>query len=77
MPSHSRMYFLSLRAEKFYGIRKGSLMSRSNALLWTLVILFAVFVIWLVATGRLQAVADMFVDGYLKFMQNIVSGLRK
>ena len=52
-------------------------MSRSNALLWALVILFAVFVIWLVTTGRLQAVADMFVAGYFNFVQNIVGNLHK
>ena len=52
-------------------------MSRSNAILWALVILFAVFVIWLLTTGRLQALADMFVAGYFNFVQNIVGNLRK
>jgi len=52
-------------------------MSRSNLLLWALVILFAGLVVWLAMTGRLQVVADLFVDGYWKFLENIVKPLRR
>ena len=52
-------------------------MSRADVLLWILVILLAIFVIWLVMTGRLQSLANLFVEGYLKFMQNMVKGLHR
>lgn len=52
-------------------------MNRSSALLWTLVILFAGAVIWLASTGRLQSIADLFVDGYLEFVGNIARTLRR
>lgn len=52
-------------------------MTRSNALLWILVLLFAGAVIWLAATGRLQSLAGLFVDAYLKFMENIAHTLRR
>ena len=52
-------------------------MRRADILLWVLVILLAIFVIWLVATGKLQEVANLFAAGYLKFLQNIVKPLHK
>jgi hypothetical protein len=52
-------------------------MSRSDVLLWILVFLAALFVIWLAITGRLQAVADLLVEGYWRFMQNIVKGIHR
>ena len=52
-------------------------MNRSSALLWTLVILFAGAVIWLASTGRLQSIAELFVDAYWNFMENIARTLRR
>ena len=52
-------------------------MSRGDVILWILVILFAIFIIWLVLTGRAQALANLFVEGYWKFLQNIVKPLHR
>ena len=46
-------------------------MNRSNIFLWILVLGFAAFLYWLIVTGRLEAVANLFVDGYWKFVQSI------
>lgn len=50
---------------------------RSNTLLWTLVIVFVGAVLWLAITGRLQAGADLFVNAYWNFMENIARTLRR
>jgi hypothetical protein len=46
-------------------------MNRSNLLLWFLVFAFAALIYWLIVTGRLEAMANLFVDGYWKFVQSI------
>jgi ABC-type phosphate/phosphonate transport system permease subunit len=52
-------------------------MNRSHLLLWASVLLFAAFVIWLAMTGRLQAIADLFVEGYWNFFENMIKPLRR
>jgi hypothetical protein len=52
-------------------------MKRSDVLLWVMLILFAGAVIWLASTGRLQGLANSFVDGFLNFYGNIVRTLRR
>lgn len=52
-------------------------MNRSNVLLWALVIVFVGAVLWLAITGRLQAGANLFVEAYWNFMENIARIFRR
>ncbi len=47
-------------------------MRRSDILLWTIVILVVAAALWLVMTGRVQTVASLLVNGYLKFMSGFL-----
>jgi len=48
-------------------------MKRSDIFLWIMVILFIGFLYWMISTGRLQEVTGQFVDGYWKFLENIMN----
>ena len=39
-------------------------MKRNNALLWSILILFVGVGLWLLATGKLDTVAGLFVNGF-------------
>lgn len=47
-------------------------MKRSDILLWLILFVIAGLMYLLITTGRLHAIANLFVEGYWKFMQNIV-----
>ncbi len=52
-------------------------MSRSDILLWTMVILVVIVIGWLIMSGRLQAVTTLLVNGYWKFMEGFLHSFRR
>ena len=52
-------------------------MKGSDILLWFILIVVVAAILWLVFTGRLQELANMFVDAYWNFLENIARTLRR
>jgi len=47
-------------------------MKKSNFLLWFIIILFIAFALWIIFTGKLDALSASFVDGIWKSIENLV-----
>jgi hypothetical protein len=47
-------------------------MKNSNVLLWSILILFAGFIAWMIVTGKLESFAGSFIDGVWRSIENLV-----
>ncbi len=47
-------------------------MKQSNFLLWSLLILFAGFVFWMIFTGKLEFLSGSFINGIWRSIENLV-----
>ena len=47
-------------------------MKKSNFLLWSVLIVFAGFIAWMIFTGKLEFLAGSFIDGVLRSIENFL-----
>jgi membrane protease YdiL (CAAX protease family) len=50
-------------------------MKRSNVWLWTILILAAGFLLWILASGRGESIASLFVDGFWNALERMVRSM--